>query len=84
MKKKFNHWRSRIAALVLVLLGGVGLTNCKTTQKNTVPQKKDEPRHSHRLDSLPDHYGEVIAMYGTPYKPYEPKREVPPVKKEIR
>lgn len=93
MKRFLRHIRSRWACLAFVVLGALGVSGCKTSQKSQTTTNQEQQRQHQRpsrLDSIPERYPESIAMYGTPYRQYEPKRKLPdelrkePVRKEKR
>lgn len=72
-RRKIRQW---LVTGAFALLGMLGIGGCKTTQKaKTPPEKPMIPRR----DTIRPPYGEVIAMYGTPYRRYEEKREVPEI-----
>lgn len=82
MKRKYRQVRVKLAAGTLILLGGLGVAGCKTSQK-VEPTPRERAREALRLDSIPDRYPEAVAMYGTPYREFQEQKQVPtPPKKK--
>ncbi|TFH94459.1 hypothetical protein [Porphyromonas levii] len=71
MKKK----RFKRNLLTIGALGVLSLTGCKTAQKTKTPPP--ERPVLPEQDSIRPPYGEIILMYGTPYREYETKDAVP-------
>ena len=71
--------RNQIKKLLIVgataLLGALGFSSCRSAQltKTPPPKKPTIPKR----DTIRPPYGEVIAMYGTPYRRFEEKESVP-------
>lgn len=76
MKKRGRHLRKLLVSGAMAVLGVLGFSSCKTAQKTKSAQPEEKPEVLLR-DSVRPPYGEAVLMYGTPYRRYEQKRQVP-------
>lgn len=77
MKKREPILRKLLTVGALSILGVLGFSGCKSAQKTKTPPP-EKPVIPQR-DSIRPPYGEVIAMYGTPYRRYDTKSAVPEI-----
>ena len=73
---KGNRHHNLIRAAALALISLIGFAGCRTLPNKSKEPRKEQPVIPKR-DTIQRPPYEAVAMYGTPYRRFEPKSAVP-------